>query len=525
MWLALPPWSFGPLGWVAPIPWLWLVRGKALHGRRPYRALWLAGFVFWLLAVHWLRLPHRATSLGWLAMAFCLAFYLPVFVGLTRVAVHHARVPLLVAAPIVWTGLELVRAHLITGFLMAALAHTQVRWVGLIQISDLAGGYAVSFVIMLVAACLARMGPCGEERRCFWPLVPAAVVLAAVLGYGHWRTEGGGKAPDDGAKRIVNVALIQGSIDADWKSDSEKTARIFKEYFELSQEASQTAAGQLDLIVWPETMLPHALLVLADDFSGPTSQAPTGSERSVEEILADTPRLIAQMVEQLEAPLLLGVETRRYHNEDDADRLNSAVLAGRQGQIVGRYDKLHLVMFGEYVPLAQWFPGLYRLTPLGGGLTSGHAPVVLEVEGVRYAPNICFESVLPHLVARQLRASAARGEPPDVLVNLTNDAWFWGSSELDMHLACGVFRAVEFRKPFLIASNSGLSAWIDSDGRIREQGPRRRKAVIHAAVELDRRESLYLAMGDWPAGLCVVLGGVWAALGAWRRWWRPETLS
>ncbi len=244
-----------------------------------------------------------------------------------------------------------------------------------------------------------------------------------------------------------------------------------------------------------------------------------GDEEPIAERIAQTPKIIAEMAERLATPLLLGVETRRYRTAEEADRFNSAVLADRRGQIVGRYDKRHLVMFGEYVPFADWFPALYRLTPLGGGLTVGGPAESLEVEGVRYAPNICFESVLPHLLSRQLRELAARDESPDVLVNLTNDAWFWGSNELDMHLACGVFRAVEFRKPFLIAANAGLSAWIDSDGRIRQLGPRRQTTVIQAAVELDDRESLYLKVGDWPAGVCLALALAWAVQGARGRWW------
>ena len=106
-----------------------LTAAAALAGRRPYGTLWLAGFIFWLAALHWLRLPHWATGFGWLALSFYFAFYLPLFVGLARVAVHRLRVPVIVAAPVVWTGLELARAHLLTGMTMASLGHTQYRWI------------------------------------------------------------------------------------------------------------------------------------------------------------------------------------------------------------------------------------------------------------------------------------------------------------------------------------------------------------------------------------------------------------
>ena len=127
----------------------------------------------------------------------------------------------------------------------------------------------------------------------------------------------------------------------------------------------------------------------------------------------------------------------------------------------------------------------------------------MKVRGTSFVPSICFESTLSHVIRGQLAELRARGETPDVLVNLTNDGWFWGSSELDLHLISGVFRAVECRKPMLIAANTGFSAWIDSSGQIVQQGPRRAKGTIVAEPRLDRRTSWYSLYGDWPAGVCL----------------------
>ena len=153
LWAAFPPLGWGGLAWVAPLPWLVLCRDDHLPGRRPYLNLYVVGLAFWLAAIHWLRLPHPATSLGWIALSAYLACYVPLFVWLVRTATQRLRCPLWVAAPVVWTGLELARAHLLTGFLMASLGHTQIGWPQLIQISDLVGGYGVSCLVMLVAAC------------------------------------------------------------------------------------------------------------------------------------------------------------------------------------------------------------------------------------------------------------------------------------------------------------------------------------------------------------------------------------
>src|SRR5687767_6209358 len=159
LWAAFPPLDLWPLAWLAPLPWLWLILQPQLPGKRPYLAIWLAGLVHWLIMLQGIRLAHEALYGGWFALSWYLAFYLPVFIGLSRVAVHRLRMPLAIAAPVVWVGLELIRGHLITGFSLALLAHTQTSWPMLLQISDLAGAYAVSFVIMTVAAAIAGVVP------------------------------------------------------------------------------------------------------------------------------------------------------------------------------------------------------------------------------------------------------------------------------------------------------------------------------------------------------------------------------
>ena len=212
---------------------LWLASARSFRCR-PYCSLWLAGFFFWLLALHWLRLPHWATGFGWLAISFYFAFYLPLFVGLSRLAVHRLRVPVIVAAPVVWTGLELARAHLLTGMTMASLGHTQYRWLALIQLSDLAGAFGVSFLVMLVAACLARMAPCDGRRRALWPSVPALAALAAALVYGHVRMAGDYTEPGG------RIALIQGSIDTQMKCNPEMDQKIFDHYAQGSRARGPT---------------------------------------------------------------------------------------------------------------------------------------------------------------------------------------------------------------------------------------------------------------------------------------------
>jgi apolipoprotein N-acyltransferase len=531
LWASFPPLDWWLLAWVAPIPWILLIRRSMLDGRCPYAVLWLAGFATWMGTLHFLRLPHWATSFGWVALSAYFAFYLPVFVGLSRVAVHRLRVPVMLAAPIVWTGLELVRGHLLTGMSMASLGHTQYRWIELIQMSDLVGAYGVSFVVMFVAASLTRMyavaSPSpnasaltqqGVGRRILmtlWPLLPVAALLAAALLYGHLRINADSRAAGP------RIALIQGSIDIEipnaTTADDRRRLReewcdkVHREYLQLSREAIQ-ACPNLDLLVWPESMFPWGTFTFDPSMAKPPEFRGTDAEfhALLEEWAGEGPAKMAETASAIRVPLLVG--TNVTHLGSDHERsYASAVYVNREGKVLGRYDKIHLVMFGEYMPFVESFPWLQNFTPLTGSASPGDRFVAFDVGGARVAPSICYENVLSHFIRRQVNTLAADGTPPDVLLNLTNDGWFWGSSELDLHLMCAVFRAVECRKPFLVAANTGFSAWIDGDGHIVAQGPRHDKKVLIAQPRLDRRRSWYLAHGDWFAGACLaacVLFGV-----------------
>jgi apolipoprotein N-acyltransferase len=492
LWAALPPLNLSWLGWIAPIPLLVLAQQPVLGGRRPYLQIWIGGFVFWLAAVYWLTLPHPATSLGWLALSFYLGLYWPVFVGLLRVAIHRLNLSVLLAAPLIYLGLELARDHLLTGFLMTGLGHSQYRWTTLAQVADLAGLNGLSALMIFVAACATRMLPLAGRRAALWPLAPLAAAFALALGYGAWRLSQQTTRPGP------TVALIQGSIDITMKMDPGQNQRTFDQYVGLTRRAIEIEP-RLDLVVWPETMFRYPWLTFAEDF-----QPPAAEGWSVEQAQASSQAAIRDITGWLQVPILLGIDTIHY-TPAGMDRYNSALIVYPGSRAGGRYDKVHRVMFGEYVPLAEQFPWLYKLTPLPGGLNRGAGPATIEVGSVRYAPDICFESTVSHLIRGQVNTLAARGEEPDVLVNLTNDGWFWGSSELEMHLSCEAFRAIECRKPFLIAANTGISAWIDSSGRVLEQGPRRETDVIIARTQLDSRRSPYLVVGDWPAGVCLAL--------------------
>jgi apolipoprotein N-acyltransferase len=286
----------------------------------------------------------------------------------------------------------------------------------------------------------------------------------------------------------------------------------------LSRDAVRQQPG-LDLIVWPESVYSGTLgEVLVDEPLVVPPDAPISEQRFRDTVQAwqiavhDKNRDVATELNNLARNrarssdgiwLIVGTDSQRL-SAGDVQRYNSALLIDPQGNVASRYFKMHLVMFGEYIPLGRMFPLLYRITPIGAGLTPGSEPVAFVTPGATIAPSICFESTVPHLIRRQVAVLRQRGHAPDLLVNVTNDGWFWGSSILDLHLACGVFRAVENRLPFLVAANTGLSASIGQDGRIEQMGPRRAPAVLFSNANPTPRESLYHYWGDIPSWGCLL---------------------
>ena len=399
LWASFPPLDWWPLAWIAPIPWVLLIRRDKLDGRRPYAMLALAGFAFWLGVLHFMRLPHWATSFGWVALSFYFAFYLPVFVGLSRVAVHRLRVPVILAAPIVWTGLELARGHLLTGMSMACLGHTQYRWIELIQVSDLAGAYGVSFVVMFVAASLARMLPITASSANAPPLQWRGVFGESLRVLGRSCPPPPCLPPCCSTDTIASranssiagprIALIQGSIDVELFDDpdpekmkrlvKERNDLIFREYLQLSRNAVRSG-GHIDLLVWPESMFPGGLLTYDPGVAKPSWYKKSDAEfrTKLKESAKAGPETMADLAQDLGVPLLLG-SNREHLGVDGEKCYTSAVYVGRDGKIVGRYDKVHLVMFGEYMPFVEYAPWLQHLTPLTGSATPAKGPVAFEL--------------------------------------------------------------------------------------------------------------------------------------------------
>ncbi|MBC8353425.1 MAG: apolipoprotein N-acyltransferase [Planctomycetes bacterium] len=520
VWAAFPPLGLFPLAWFAPLAWVRLIQEEKLPGPRPYWVIWFVSAIVWGVLLEGVGRAYWANYFGLVLMGSYLALYQVLFVGLTRIATHRWKLSVVIAAPVVWTGLELVRGYMITGFSMALLGHTQVKVTSLIQIADIVGAYGVSFLIVFVGSCVANSIRQADLRRRAVPLIIAAGTLACVYAYGLSQIASLRQIPVKGS---LKVALIQGTedtiLDSDPEAAQQRAIDTFNQYWHLTLDVC-SKHDDIELIVWPEGVFSGNMpqLVVQGNVVPPPGSGLTQADVEQNIVLwkkyfDEKTRGAANAFNSARPDsaadiratyLLVGCDSRELSG--DVERIyNAGLLIAPHGEVVGRYDKIHRVLIGEYIPFGDRFPWLYNLMPMPRGLAPGTRPVSFDVHGINVAPSICFEDTVPHLIRRHTRTLTLQGERPDVLVNLTNDGWFWGSGILDLQLNCAIFRAIELRRPFLVAANTGLTASIDSNGIVQKTLPRREPGVVIADVAIRPRASVYERLGDWFAGLCLLV--------------------
>jgi apolipoprotein N-acyltransferase len=517
LWCAFPPAGWGWLAWVALAPLCLLVRSNR-SGWALFGGSWLGGFVFWLLAINWVRLSEPGTAwLAWLVMSLVLSFWWPAFVFLARVAVRRLQWPMMLAVPVVWVALEYARAYALTGFPWYYLAHSQYLYAPVIQIADFTGSLGISFVIAMANACWAELtDPDGLGtatrrlqlgRRQVVGLAALGLALGGTLGYGVYRL---GTAHFHPGPR---VALLQSDIQQVYNNKMGLSIeQVVAVYRKLIDDSLATKLEPPELIVWPETSYPYGFVQLdplldQEQFLQQIKSIhPGGTVQFWLTKMQNVSQQLHGWTDQTGIPMVVGALLYDY-SRNGLSRFNAAILFEPGVASVQTYSKLKLVPFGEYVPLVDMFPWLTVLTPYRGetipSLAFGTAPRWFDFKGYRLAVAICFEDTIPQ-VTRRFFAEAPDGRKPDLLLNLSNDGWFHWSEELEMHLAVSVFRAVENRVPLARAVNTGISALIDGNGRIQARLPRRTQQVLVGVAMLDDRVAMYTFWGDWLGQACLV---------------------
>jgi apolipoprotein N-acyltransferase len=527
------PLDVGFLAWVALVPLLSLVRANA-RPRRIYFAAFVGGLFCYIPAIQWMRVAHPAMYAAWIFLAVYCSLCQTVALWFVR-KLDWVGVPLWLAAPVAWVSVDYFRAHAPTGFTWLEwvglrhpvgfgwymLGHTQHDWLPVIQIADLGGVYAVTFLIVLVNAAIwqtvqfnpavrARLRlPDRGEKTSLRPNLVAVGLLFAAFTYGVARLH------HEPFAEGPTVALVQGNLPQDVKNlhGNEMKGR----FYSLADRAAQ---GKPDLIVWAETSYLAPWVDLAPSVA--ESEPPPNVRRAMNLSRQDVK---ADMVEGWDrgrpgwrTPSLFGLSLVEWEGEHRLWRYNSALLVDADGQAVGRYDKIHLVPWGEYVPLEQTFPFLKVFSPYEGdysckpGERWTRFPLTVGDRTYHFACLICYEDGDETLPRTYVRPGA---EGVDFFVDISNDGWFDGTAEHDQHLAVGRFRAVETRRSVARAVNMGISAIIDPDGRVvalpGETWAKSKKveAIVRGPVPIDTRTTLYARLGDWLplVAWAVVFGG------------------
>jgi apolipoprotein N-acyltransferase len=527
LWTTFPPMEWGLLTWIALTPLFWLVTVRNAPART-YLAAWAGGLVFWILAVPWLRLIGPGAWIGWVVLGGVFSLWWPLFLALARWGRFRLGVPLILAAPIAWVTVEYLRAYFLTGFPWFYLAHSQYRYLYVIQIADITGSLGVSLLIAMVNAWLVELvttpllrsapGRAPRLTRGQWARLWAITILVGgTLCYGAFRVSTARFRPGP------RVTLLQSNLRQGHKFDRDP-ADVHQRFRELIRRA-MAHEPRPDLIVWPETSYPFSPFIRTASDLDPAILAKQVAEITDGQMSPaawlDKQKAVVQdmhsMAAALGVPMLVGSSVYD-HQPDRLHKYNSALLFQPTRPDYELYHKMHLVPFGEFIPLIEALPWLSALTPYRDkipNLDFGREPRIFEVGPYRIAAVICFEDTIPQVIGEFFRGDG-QGRQPDLLVNLSNDGWYPGSSELDMHLAVGVFRTIEHRVPLARAVNTGFSSLVDGNGEILARLPKDVEDELTVAVPLDDRTSWYSRWGDWLGLSCLAVTIGWIPMGLTR---------
>ncbi len=481
---AFPKFNLFLLAWIALVPLLISIRN--LSAWDSFRVGLLAGIIHFATLLYWIASTIRAYGgVPWylsiiilLLFSVYLAAYIGIFSALLR-KVCRSPVGLFITLPILWVSLEYVRAGMFTGFPWELLGYTQYRALQIIQISDIFGVYGVSFLIALGNGCFfvawlhltktTWHQKTVSSRQATAMTIALIMVLGAVYFYGKTRIQFVHQQIANAASSQVSV--IQGNILQDVKWDPAFIEGTVDKYVSLSRSAGITKPN---LIVWPETATPFYFL----------------EERPFT-------KKVIQCVKSLRTDFLIGSPSFERRSSKVVYR-NSAYLINSRGKLVDRYDKAHLVPFGEYVPLKKWLPFIGKLVTAVGDFESGQVGKTLSWRKHQLGVQICYEMIFPKF-SRQIVNNGA-----DLLLNITNDAWYGRSSAPYQLFSMSVFRAVENRRSVVRSANTGISGFIEPTGFIRSRTSLFQDKVISQPVPLLKMRTTYGRWGDWFAGICCI---------------------
>ena len=494
---AFPKIELDWLGWFALVPLLYALKG--LPSRAAFRMGFVSGLVHFLTLLYWLvpvmrtygYLPAYLSITILCLFAAVLALFMALFAA-ALAACGKTPARCLVMVPVGWVALEYLRSFIFSGFPWELIGYSQFNRLQLIQISDIFGVYGLSALIAFTNATLfisllrftQRRWQDGNisNRLAMGSIIVLVAAFVLTLSYGHWRLNDVNQQIAASAK--ARVAVIQGNIDQAIKWDPAFQIDTVKKYNRLSASVMDQLP---DLIVWPESATPFYFLY---DIK-PSELVFEGIHRTATDYVIGSPSF--------------------ERTNDRVQYFNSAYLVSPRTKTMGKYDKAHLVPYGEYVPFKTWLPFLGKIVAQVGDFEAGKAGHTLPWKDQRIGVQICYEIIFPKLSRAMARNDAS------LLINITNDAWFGKTSGPYQHFSMTVFRAVENRRSLARAANTGISGFIDPAGRILAATALLEEAAVTRSIPLLKKKTVYTIIGDLLARVCmgVVIVAVLLNIGKW----------
>ncbi len=474
--VSFPQASQGYVAWVAFVPLIAFVcridtAARAFWGGFIAGVIELFALLIWIppVLVHYGDLPITLAWVAYVLLIFLLACFPATACALAKFLIRRGGDPFLLLFPAVWIVFEYAQNFFPFGGLPWLLAgYSQAGYLSLIQIADITGIYGISFLILAINTSI--VWTIGRCRTGIWtsygPLMAACVLVTACLIYGgislrHWAS----------VNPSYRAALLQGNL----SFDEPMRVLMDKSQQGYQQMADSLKPSTIDLLVLPES--PSPLSFQYDS-------------------------AYRQMLENLAGRYPLGLifnNNRKRETGGEEGYFNSAYFLDRNGKLTGIYDKIHLVPFGEYIPLKNLFSFAQTISKDVGEYIPGTDYRVVQIGGHPSNAIICFEAVFPGLVRR----FAEKGS--QLIVNLTNDGWYGKSAAPYQHLAIARLRAVENRRFLLRATNSGISAFIEPTGRIQTSAGLLQKAICVGRFEFLNETTPYTRYGDVFVFLCAII--------------------
>ncbi|MGA8752250.1 apolipoprotein N-acyltransferase [Candidatus Deferrimicrobium sp.] len=477
--LGTPGYDVPGLPFVTLAPFLALAVSARSARQAAWRG-WIAGTAASVPLYYWIAYTVAVPGkLGWALgslAAFLVSAYVGAYLSVAAAAAHRLESRFgergLWLFPFVWIAVEMARSYLFTGFPWMLLGYTLAGSATLRQAADLAGVHGLSFLLALSGVSVYLAGRRLSDRFrpvAAIPLIPGIAVILFLVLYGR----SGSANPAGSAAPVpeVKVAIAQGGIDQSVKWNPGNQSATLRIYGELTQKARDAGA---QVVVWPETAAPF--------FYGWETEL----SRRLEAIAV-----------RGGIPILFGAPW--YDPAGGGKFYNSVFQMDARGVVLARYDKRHLVPFGEYIPLRPVLFFLSKLTEGEGNFSTGTSPALFRIGGQPVAASICYEALFPALIREGVLEGATW------LVNVTNDAWFGDTVAPLQHLAMARMRCVEFRRPMVRAANSGISAVIDADGGADAFLGLFRRGVLVAGVRPATGETVYAKTGEIFGISCSIL--------------------